>query len=67
MKIKNAQRAIVYTGELQASVQERKDTVAGLAVAIKAGQTKEINMLPEQIAALQALQKCVIALKPEDK
>lgn len=67
MKVKNQQRAVVYTGEIQATVQERKDAVAGLATAIKAAQTKEITMPQEQIDALQSLQKCMAALKPEDK
>lgn len=67
MKVKNQQRAVVYIGELHATVQERKDAVAGLATAIKAAQTKEITMPPEQIEALQSMQKCLVALKPEDK
>ena len=67
MKVKNQTKSVVYTGELSASVSERKNAILGIGSSIRAAETKEISLPQEQLVALKSVRDCLLALKPVDE
>lgn len=66
MKVKNAEKRIVYVGELMASKQERTNAINGLVKVLHSVSTKEISLPDEQVAGLRNLQQCLLDLRPVD-
>lgn len=66
MKVKNAEKRIVYVGELSASKQERTSAITGLASVLLCVTTKEISLPEDQVISLRNLQQCLLDLRPVD-